>query len=63
MLPLLCGGVPAGDAEQPEWAGKHPWQPFDRDKDMSVQLQKPKAAGDLLKAAGALSSRFSSAGQ
>jgi len=41
------------------WVGKHPWRPFDRDKDLEVQMQRPKGAADLLKAAGAPSSRFS----
>jgi hypothetical protein len=59
----LLAVVPAGEAEKESWAGKHPWQPWDRDKDLEVQLQRPKAAGDLLKAAGNLSSRFSSGGR
>lgn len=54
----------AADAPEAEsWQGKHPWQPWDRDKDLEVQLTRPKAAGDLLKAAGNLSSRFSSGGR
>jgi hypothetical protein len=41
-----------------EWAGAHPWQPWDRDKDLNVPMSKPKGAADLLKAAGSLASRF-----
>lgn len=56
----------AADIDKPpssadaDWSGKHPWRPWDRDKDLEVQVQRPKAAADLLKAAGNLSSRFSS---
>ncbi|KAF6266611.1 hypothetical protein COO60DRAFT_1456472 [Scenedesmus sp. NREL 46B-D3] len=53
----------SGEPEKEAWQGKHPWQPWDRDKDLEVQMQRPKAAGDLLKAAGNLSSRFSSGGR
>ena len=49
----------AGADKKPDWAGSHPWKPFDRDKDLEVQLTRPKGAADLLKSAGALSSRFS----
>jgi hypothetical protein len=62
-LAAAAAAVPAGEAEQESWQGKHPWQPWDRDKDLEVQMQRPKAAGDLLKAAGNLSSRFSSGGK
>lgn len=55
LLLLLLGGQDAAD-----WSGKHPWKPWDRDTDLEVQMQRPKAAADLLKAAGNLSSRFSS---
>lgn len=53
-----CGaGAAEGDGD---WAGKHPWRPWDRDKDLEKAASKPKAPTDLLKAAGTLSSRFSS---
>eukprot|EP00775_Hariotina_reticulata_P013672 gene13672-13794_t len=50
--------APAAGADE-GWVGKHPWKPFDREKDLEVQFQRPKGTADLLKAAGALSSRFS----
>lgn len=54
----LSHAGPGGSKE--EWAGAHPWKPWDRDKDMNVPASRPKAAADLLKAAGSLSNRFSS---
>eukprot|EP00879_Flechtneria_rotunda_P009959 GHRR01010415.1.p1 GENE.GHRR01010415.1~~GHRR01010415.1.p1 ORF type:complete len:452 (+),score=207.12 GHRR01010415.1:49-1404(+) len=55
---------PAGDAgKDTDWEGKHPWRPFDRDKDLEVIMQQPECTADLLKAAGALSNRFSSGGR
>lgn len=54
-------GLPAGpSAKVADWADKHPWQPWDRDKDLSVPVSKPKGTAELLKSAGALSSRFAS---
>lgn len=47
-----------GDADD-DWSAKHPWRPWDRDRDLEVQLTRPRAAAELLKAAGNLSSRFS----
>jgi hypothetical protein len=49
--------VPAGGSKE-DWAGAHPWKPWDRDKDLNVPVSKPKGAQDLLKAAGSLASRF-----
>lgn len=49
--------LPAGGGKE-EWAGAHPWKPWDRDKDLNVPASKPKGAADLLKAAGSLASRF-----
>jgi hypothetical protein len=45
--------------EDISWVGKHPWKPFDREKDMGPTLSAPKTAKELLKTAGELSSRFS----
>lgn len=50
-----------GAAEGDDWAGKHPWKPWDRDKDLGA-APKPRTAADLLKQTGALSSRFGSSG-
>ncbi len=50
----------AGPTGGVEWEGKHPWRPFDRDRDLQ---QAPKnSAHDVIKKAGNLSSRFSSSG-
>lgn len=64
--PLTCHAAPPfqlhaaeGDAD---WAGKHPWKPFDREKDMGAQLA-PKNAAALLKATGTLGSRFGTGGK
>eukprot|EP00898_Chlorokybus_atmophyticus_P009042 jgi/Chlat1/9139/Chrsp97S08431 len=49
--------------DDPEWAAEHPWQPWDRDKDLAAG---PKAAASNSKQralqAAALSSRFGSSG-
>ena len=39
------------------WKGKHPWRPFDREKDLNVGA-KPVSQQDLLKKAGSLTGRF-----
>lgn len=56
MAHLLLLYACAGGKE--EWAGSHPWAPWDRDKDLNVPASKPRGAADLLKAAGSLASRF-----
>ncbi|GAX78794.1 hypothetical protein CEUSTIGMA_g6231.t1 [Chlamydomonas eustigma] len=61
------GGIGTGPVQtvvgkKPEWAGEHPWRPFDRDKDLEL---KPKAVNpqQLINSAAAMSSsRFQSAG-
>lgn len=39
------------------WEGKHPWRPFDREKDLNIGA-KPVSQADLLKKAGSLTGRF-----
>ena len=43
--------------EDSSWKGKHPWRPFDREKDMNIG-PKPVTQQDLLKKAGSLTGRF-----
>ncbi|KAI8476395.1 MAG: hypothetical protein J3K34DRAFT_516546 [Monoraphidium minutum] len=50
---------PAAGPPEEDWVGKHPWRPFDRDKDLEIKMT-PKAGAAMLKDAGGLSSRFSS---
>ncbi|DBB10067.1 TPA: hypothetical protein ACH3X3_001657 [Trebouxia sp. C0006] len=42
---------------QGEWEGKHPWRPFDREKDLNI-ASKPANKDELLKKAGSLTGRF-----
>ena len=44
-------------AEKKTWEGKHPWRPFDREKDLNIAA-KPASQQELLKKAGSLSGRF-----
>ena len=50
-----------GGAGEEDWVGKHPWRPFDREKDLEI---KPAALNpkSLLENAGGLSGKFKSAG-
>ena len=43
--------------KQGDWEGKHPWRPFDREKDLNI-ASKPASKEDLLKKAGSLTGRF-----
>ncbi|KIY97034.1 hypothetical protein MNEG_10929 [Monoraphidium neglectum] len=51
----------AGPAEE-DWVGKHPWRPFDRDKDLEIKAT-PKSTAAMLKDGAGLSSRFASGGR
>ncbi|KAA6418637.1 MAG: hypothetical protein FRX49_11462 [Trebouxia sp. A1-2] len=42
---------------QGEWEDKHPWRPFDREKDLNI-ASKPANKDELLKQAGSLTGRF-----
>lgn len=57
------GGRSKGKAKRPppekeEWAGQHPWKPWDREKDLSAGRQKVNL--DTKNMSEGLSSRFSS---
>uniref|UniRef100_A0A061SI49 DnaJ-like protein n=1 Tax=Tetraselmis sp. GSL018 TaxID=582737 RepID=A0A061SI49_9CHLO len=54
-----AGGAEPEAEPQEDWVGKHPWRPFDRERDLGPTL-KAKSAQDLVKQAGSLSSRFGS---
>ena len=45
------------NAKQGAWEGKHPWRPFDREKDLNI-ASRPVSQEDLLKEAGSLTGRF-----
>ena len=47
--------VPAGEGE--DWEGKHPWRPFDRERDLGAQ-SRPTNKEELLRKTGGLSARF-----
>jgi hypothetical protein len=53
---------PAEEGDE-EWVGKHPWRPFDRDKDLNAPHAAPKSAAALLKDGAGLAGRFSSGGR
>ncbi|KAL0031255.1 hypothetical protein WJX77_011655 [Trebouxia sp. C0004] len=42
---------------QGEWEGKHPWRPFDREKDLNI-ASKPANQDELLQKSGSLTGRF-----
>ena len=51
-----AGPAAAPAAAAPSWdTAKHPWRPFDREKDLG---QAPKAAKNPMLSAGRLSDRF-----
>ena len=45
----------AADGE--DWEGKHPWRPFDREKDLGGQ-SRPTNKEEMLRKTGGLSARF-----
>ncbi|KAK9869043.1 hypothetical protein WJX84_007358 [Apatococcus fuscideae] len=53
----------AGQQGDGDWEGKHPWRPFDRERDLNSSRVAPQNAQDLLKKQGALSGRFGSTSQ
>ena len=54
-----AGSAAPAAAAKPEWAGAHPWRPFDREKDMKASAKKLSSA-DMLKKTGSLAGRFAS---
>ncbi len=44
--------------DQPEWVGKHPWRPFDREADFAAGLSSKPDAKKLIANAKGLNSRF-----
>eukprot|EP00873_Tetraselmis_striata_P017624 jgi/Tetstr1/437888/TSEL_002841.t1 len=54
-------GMP--DDEGEDWEGKHPWRPFDREKDLGTSGSlKPKSAKEIMEKSGSLGSRFGASG-
>ena len=44
-------------ADEEDWEGKHPWRPFDREKDLGGQ-SRPTNKEEMLRKTGGLSARF-----
>ena len=51
------GKASEGGPKEGAWEGKHPWRPFDREKDLNIAA-RPVSQEDLLKKAGSLTGRF-----
>lgn len=50
-------GASSQGSKESAWEGKHPWQPFDREKDLNI-ASRPVTQDELLKKAGSLTGRF-----
>ena len=51
------GGASGQGSKEGAWEGKHPWRPFDREKDLNI-ASRPVTQDELLKKAGSLTGRF-----
>lgn len=51
------GGPSGQGSKEGAWEGKHPWRPFDREKDLNI-ASRPVTQDELLKKTGSLTGRF-----
>ena len=50
-------GASSQGSKESAWEGKHPWRPFDKEKDLNI-ASRPVTQDELLKKAGSLTGRF-----